>query len=164
MREYIERRVYPDAASQAELRAFARGDRGAKRTRDWIDRSLGKHWFVNEQLVPVGSWPLQVRELAERFLNEDERRSLQRVAACALLARLFDDGPIAEDVANKDFVSLGDHPARSLTELTDALFVSARAPASDATTAAVIADFNSYRFRVFHHGKNGWDVRPAKTA
>jgi hypothetical protein len=163
VREYVERRIYPNTASQAELKAFASGDRGAKRTRDWIDRSMGKDWFVDDQLVSVGSWAIQVRELAERFLNEDGRRHRQGVAAGALLTKLFDDESIAEDVVNMGFVSLGDHPRRSLTELKDALFATAKAPAENTVTSAVISDFNSHKFRTFHRGKNGWDVRPAKT-
>lgn len=158
---YVERRLCPDKLAKAELAAFQNSDRGARRTLEWINRSLAHPWHLDELIVEVGSWPLQVRALAEKVLDEEARRQRQRQAAQSLLKELMGDESIAHDFTFKDFASLGEHPTHSLNELKEALFATAMSPSNVTGLAAVLNDFNNYKFRVFSNGTNGWDVRPA---
>lgn len=152
-------RLYPEPLERAELEKLARGDRGAMRTREWINNS--RSWSIGDVQVDVGEWANHVKALAERVLAAGARQPRQRQAARMLLVSLFAEQSLARDFVEMDFDSLTERVPERREQIITALFKTAQRPDSDTATATVAAALTSCGYAILAQGEHGWDVRAA---
>lgn len=124
-------RLYPSPLQRAERDVIAQGA-GARRTREWIDRST--MWTVGDERADADAWAARVRGLAERVETGGGRAVQQRDTAFALLKALYDDA-FADAAVYDGFDELVRYARENRDAFLSALLRTAQRPASDSGIA-----------------------------
>lgn len=155
----VKARLYPEPLERSELEKVARGQLGATRTRDWIRAS--KAWFIGDIAFEVADWAQHVGSLAERVLDTEARRPRQRMAAQALVAALFADEALANDLVEKGFDGITEGAPDRREEIVSQLLRTAQQPSFEAAAAAAAAALAASGRPILSRGALGFDVHAA---
>lgn len=155
----VRARLHPDQLDLRELETIARGEKGAERTRDWIERS--KLWHVKDEPFEVADWAARVRRVAQEVLDASARRPRQHRAGEALLLGLFGDKKLAQALARKSLDQLTTLVPQRRSDIILGLFRTAQRPSSDVAASVAAQALAACGVPLLAKTPQGWDVRSA---
>lgn len=156
--DIFESRLYPDRLTRAEAEIIAQGERGARRTRDWIDQS--RKWQFMGIFLDMDFWADHVRGLADRVIAEADRPILRRQSAKRLIAALFDSETLAEHVVEEGFSQLTNEISEHRDAILDVLIRTAAIRDCDNAEVATVVDMlRDCGLDIMARTASGWDVR-----